>query len=194
MAVVAKTEALPVQRLAQRRTAAGTGAGQERQGVGVRGDASAAHLVKQAEREPRRGGADEGVEGEWRERGGREIGEEGEGEGEGEAGGCEEQAGGHEGVAREARDEAVGQNGEMVAERGGGEEEWPQAAVAAEEGVGLRPRRDGRGRPWRRHADHNGICLRRFKLRFPKICKPNVRARRFKFGFGRFKLCNQRSR
>ena len=138
-----------MQRLAQCRTAAGTGADQERQGVGVRGDASAAHLVKQADREARRGCADERVEGERRERGGREIGEEGEGEREGEAGGCEEQAGRHEGVAGKARDEAVGQNGEVVAEGGGGEEEWPQAAVAAEEGVGRRPRRDGRGRPWR---------------------------------------------
>jgi len=125
-------------------------------------------LVKQAEREPRRGGADERVEGERRERGGREIGEEGEGEGEGEAGGCEEQAGGHEGVAGKARDEAIGQNREVVAEGGGGDEEGPQAPVAAEEGVGLRPRRDGRGRPWRRHADRKGICLRRFKFKFPK--------------------------
>ena len=83
MAAVAKTEGLPVQRLAQRRIAAGTGADQEWEGVGVRGKASSAHLVEQAEREAGRGGADERVEGERREGGGREMGEEEEGEGEG---------------------------------------------------------------------------------------------------------------
>lgn len=36
--------------------------------------------------------------------------------------------------------------------RDGREEEGLQAAVAAEEGVGSRPRWDGRARPWRRHA------------------------------------------
>jgi hypothetical protein len=46
----------------------------------------------------------------------------------------------------------VGQNAEVVAVRDGREEEGLQAAVAAEEGVGSRPRWDGRARPWRRHA------------------------------------------
>lgn len=72
-----------MQRLAQRRITAVAGADQEREGVWVRGNASAAHLVEQAEREDGRGGADEGVEGERREGGGREMGEEEEGEGKG---------------------------------------------------------------------------------------------------------------
>lgn len=46
----------------------------------------------------------------------------------------------------------MGQNAEVVAVRDGREEERLQAAVAAEEGVGSRPRWDGRARPWRRHA------------------------------------------
>jgi hypothetical protein len=56
-----------MQRLAQSMITTGTGADQEREGVGVWGHASAAHLVEQAEREAERGDADEGVEGERRE-------------------------------------------------------------------------------------------------------------------------------
>jgi hypothetical protein len=67
LTVVAKTDGLTMQRLAQSMITTGTGADQEREGVGVWGHASAAHLVEQAEREAERGDADEGVEGERRE-------------------------------------------------------------------------------------------------------------------------------
>uniref|UniRef100_A0A0A9HQS4 Uncharacterized protein n=1 Tax=Arundo donax TaxID=35708 RepID=A0A0A9HQS4_ARUDO len=85
---VAKTEALPVQGLAQWKwkVTAGTGVDQEWEGVAVRGNASAAHLVEQADGEPGRGCTDERVERKRREGGGGEVGEEEEGEGKGEAG------------------------------------------------------------------------------------------------------------
>jgi hypothetical protein len=123
---------MAVQGPAQRRITAGTGMYQEREGVGVRWNATAAHLVEQTKSDAWRGCANDRVEGEWRERGDGEAGEEEEREGEGEAGGGDEEAGSDEGVASEARDDAVGHDGEKGAEGGGREDERQEPRVAPE--------------------------------------------------------------
>ena len=157
LGAVPKANALRMQGLAQRRVTAGAGMDQEGEGVCVRGNASAAHLVEQAEGKAWGRGADERVEGERREGGGGEVGEEEEGEWEGDARGGEEETGGDEGVAGEAGDKAVGENGEEGAEGSGREDEREKAAMALEEGVGRRPcRKWGRGRRRRGHA--NGVA------------------------------------